>query len=105
MKVHRKILTTLKGDIVQHPLAITVHNEGTHYDERVALYKTMTHRQYRAYLLKLVCATVRRERNEFNVKHSAVDVATAVAELHDSMKAHVDEWEAMKKADLLLQGA
>lgn len=79
---------------MEHPLALAVYNEGSHYQKRVANYSAMTQRHYRAYLLGLVNAQAHHERKAFGVRHKPTDIDVAVKELYDGMKTHVAECQA-----------
>ena len=87
----QKRLTTTTGKTVQHPLALAVYNDSSHYNDRVRLCEARTNRDYRAYLLKLVNIQVASERREHGTRYKQSDVDTSVSELHKAMSEHVQE--------------
>lgn len=87
----QKRLTTTTGKTVQHPLALAVYNDSSHYNDRVRLCEARTNRDYRAYLLKLVNMQVVSERRAHGTRYKQSDVDISVSELHKAMSEHVQE--------------
>lgn len=90
--------TTLKGESVIHPLALSVINDSSHHEQRVDRFRAYSRRHYHAYLLGLVNQQATRERRESNTRWKPADIDTAVSEVHAYMEQHVAECVALHAA-------
>jgi hypothetical protein len=75
-------------------LALCVINDGASCQKRLDNCRTMTKRHYRAFVLTLITAEVRRQRIQFGVpQHKHGDIERAVSEVIDHMERHVAEFD------------